>query len=134
MFLSSTLQDHEKLNNKTFIKLLNTKSHIPLVKNNVFLSMHYLILATLFDHFVPVYTFEMFGFHRYNPRVSQICVKLTRETFLVWQEKKEWRNLHIFLKSEGMNARYFEWTWWYASVSLLILCFFNSCLCQGDFR
>ena len=32
-----------------------------MVKNDVFLSMHYLTFATLFDHSLPVYTCEMFG-------------------------------------------------------------------------
>ena len=42
---------------------------------------------------------------------------------VVRQEKKKWRSLDIFLKLEYMKAQYFEWTWWYALISLLILCF-----------
>ena len=72
IFLSSTLQDHEKLRKKTINKLFNKKTHIPLVKNNVFLSMHYLMLATLFGHFVPVCTCKMFDFRRHDPRALQI--------------------------------------------------------------
>ena len=73
---------HEKLNNKTINKLFNKKMQIHVVKNNVFLSMHYLMLTILFDHFLSVYTCEMFGVHRNDPRALQICVNLTRELFL----------------------------------------------------
>ena len=73
--------------------------HIRLVRNNVFLSMHYSMLATLFNHFVPVYTCEIFGFHRYDSRASQICVNLTRETFLVWQENKGVAKFPYFLEA-----------------------------------
>ena len=45
--------------------------HIPLVKNNVFLPMHYSMLATLFNHFVPVCTCETFDFDRYD--TGMIC-------------------------------------------------------------
>ena len=74
-----------------------------MVKNNVFLSIHYLTL------FVPVYTCEMFDCHRCDPHGLQICVDLTRETFLVGQEKKEVAK-YIFLKPECINAQYFEGT------------------------
>ena len=55
--------------------------------------MHYLTL------FVLVYTCEMFGFHRYDPRGSQICVNRARETFLVSQEKKEVAKFAYFLEA-----------------------------------
>ena len=49
--------------------------------------MHYVTLATLFDHALPLYTCEMFSFHRYDPRALQICVNLIRSTFLVLRKK-----------------------------------------------
>ena len=48
MFFSLRKYDHEVLFNK--------KMQILLVKIDVLLSMHYLILAMLFNHAVPVYT------------------------------------------------------------------------------
>ena len=59
-----------------------------MVKNDALLSMHYLTLATLFDHVVYVYNCEMFCFDSYDARASQICVNFTRDTFLVSREKK----------------------------------------------
>ena len=59
-----------------------------MVKNDVLLSMRYLMLAMLFDHVLPVYIFKMFCFHRYDLHALQICVSLIEDTFLVSQEKK----------------------------------------------
>ena len=65
--------------------------------------------------------------------VSQICVNLTRDTFLVSPEKKRWQSLCI-LKPRCIIVPYFEWTWWYASIYLIcVLCSFDSGLCQKDF-
>ena len=49
--------------------------------------MHYVTLATLFNHALPVYTCEMFSFHRYDPSGSQISVNLIRKTFLISRKK-----------------------------------------------
>ena len=66
--------------------------------------------------------------------VSQICVNLTRDTFLVSPEKKRWQSLCIFLKPRCIIVPYFEWTWWYASIYLIcVLCSFDSGLFQKDF-
>ena len=48
-------------------------------------------------------------------------------------KNKSSRSLYIFLKPWCMKVRYFKLTWWYASILLLILCFFDSGLCQGYF-
>ena len=48
-------------------------------------------------------------------------------------ENKSWRSLYIFLKSWCMKVWYFKLTWWYASISLLVLCSLDSGLCQGYF-
>ena len=64
MFFSLTSYDNEVLFNK--------KKQISVLKNDVLFSLHYLTLVTLFDHVVPVYVCEMFCFHKYDPRASQI--------------------------------------------------------------
>ena len=64
--------------------------------------MHYLTL------FVPVYTCEMFSFHTYDPRRSQICVNLTRETFPVWQEEKEVVKFAYFLEARMYECSIFS--------------------------
>ena len=48
-------------------------------------------------------------------------------------ENKSWRSLYIFLKPWCMKVWCFKLTWWYASISLLILCSFDSGLSQGYF-
>ena len=80
---------------------------ISLVKNDVLLSMHYLTLATLFDHAVPVHNCEMFCFYRYDARAAQIWVNLNRHIPRLTR-KKRWQSLYIFLKSQCMNVRCFE--------------------------
>ena len=99
MFFSSMLYDQEKLFNK--------KTQISLLKNNVLLSMHYLTLATLFDHVLPVYTCEMFCFHSYDPRALQICVNLIRDTSLVSREKKVAK--FVYLLATTMYACLIFW-------------------------
>ena len=44
-----------------------------MAKNNIFFSMYYLTLATLFNHAAPVYTCEMSCFHRYDPHACLFC-------------------------------------------------------------
>ena len=55
-------------------------------------------------------------------------------TYSSSHEKKKWQSLHIFLKPRCLNVRYFEWTYWYSSIWLLLLCPFDLGLCQGDLR
>ena len=69
---NSTSYDHDLL----------IKTQISAVKNNVSLSIHYLMIATLFGHAVPDYTCKMFCFHRYDLHDLQICVNLTKGTLL----------------------------------------------------
>ena len=66
---------------------LKKTPQISLVKNDVLLLSHYVTLATLFDHALPVYTCEMFSFHRHDPRALQICVNLIRNTYPASRKK-----------------------------------------------
>ena len=75
---NSTSYDHDLL----------IKTQISAVKNNVSLSIHYLMIATLFGHAVPDYTCKMFCFHRYDLHDLQICVNLTKGTLIVSRKKK----------------------------------------------
>lgn len=93
--------------------------------------MHYVTLATLLDHSVPVYTWKMFGFPRYDLFAAQISVNLTRETFLVWRERKEWQSSYGFLQPRCMNVQCFQWVWRYVPVSLIILFIFDLELYHG---
>ena len=77
-----------------------------MVKNDVFLSMHYLTLATLFDHSLPVYTCEIFGlaFTGMIHLLRKFTLTLSEKYSLSDENKKEWQSLYIFLKVQCVNV------------------------------
>ena len=77
-------QQQQQKNMNSYLK---KTPQISLVKNDVLLLSHYVTLATLFDHALPVYTCEMFSFHRHDPRALQICVNLIRNTYPASRKK-----------------------------------------------
>ena len=81
--------------------------------------------ATMFMTFVCIICLKFVYF------ASQICVNLNWDIPCLTRKQK-WQSLHIFLKPPCINVRYFEWTYWYSSIWLLLLCSFDLGLCQGD--
>ena len=39
----------------------------------------------VFDHFLSVYNCKLFCFHKYDPKLLQICVNLLGNTFTAWK-------------------------------------------------
>ena len=80
-------------------------------------SMHYLTLATLLDHAVPVCTCQMFCFTGMMHVHSKIVLILPgADSSSSHEKKKRWQSLYIFLKPRCMNVWYFESAWRYASL------------------
>ena len=87
------------------IKIYLTDNTNFLGKRCLAFSMHYLTLATLLDHAVPVCTREMFSFPGIMNMIPKIVLILPGAHSSSSQEKKErWQSLQIFLKPQSMNV------------------------------
>ena len=69
--------------------------------------MHYVTLATLFDHALPLYTCEMFSFHRYDHVLYKFALILSGAHSSSYE--KSCRSLYIFLQPQCMSVQYLEW-------------------------